>query len=64
MSISDRLRAGDVTIAELIESLRRFPQGASVRINRDMLVVKHDNTLFTLNDKVTPEDFQPGNRVG
>lgn len=64
MNINDRLRDGDVTIAELIESLRRFPQGATVRINRGMLLVKYGNVLFTLNDKVIPENFQPGNRMG
>lgn len=49
---NEKLRHGEVTIAELIENLRRFPQGATCKINRDMLSVKYRGKLHWLNDVV------------
>jgi len=55
----EKLRHGEVTIAELIQNLRRFPQGATCKINRDMLSVKYRGNLYFLNDVVPTWDW-PG----
>ena len=58
---NDMLRHGKVTIAELIENLRRFPQEATVRIKRDTLSVKYHDELYFLNADAPQERFQAGN---
>lgn len=56
---NDRLRRGEVTIDELIENLRRFPQRAAVRVSRDTISVKHFGELYWLN--ADAPSFQTGN---
>ena len=49
MTTNERLAKGDLTIAELIAILGAWPQDAMVHLNRNILMVKDQDQLKTLD---------------